>query len=144
VGGSLRFPLFVLSRSPIYSTGICVHAHCKSDLCIVIVVPSRCGGRAARSSFLQVWGFDLASDGVEMSKFVSHSVQMFLARCKDAPDDLVCRKANVRAVMVIPGPKGPKKRLWAVYWWLVFKLFGVLHIHPMAPTFAMLPRLAEL
>lgn len=59
-----------------------------------------------------------------MRKFVMHSMQVFLARFKDASDDFVCHSANVKPVLIYPGPKGPSRKLWRPLWWLIFLELG--------------------
>jgi hypothetical protein len=75
--------------------------------------------------FLQVWCWDVGCDGVGLRNFVMHSATILVIRCKDAPDDVVCKSCNVRPVLIIPGPRAPKKHQWRTYWYLIFSLMGM-------------------
>ena len=75
---------------------------------------------------MQIWRFEFASDGVEMRKFMMHSMQVLLLRCAEAAFDFVARAANVQPIMIMPGPKGPLKHQWRTLWWLLFDITGVL------------------
>jgi hypothetical protein len=55
---------------------------------------------------LQVLNFGVACDGVQLGS--NYTVNMYLARCRDAPPDIAVRSSNVQLFCLIPGPKDPK------------------------------------
>ena len=73
-----------------------------------------------------MWRWEWACDGVEMRKFMMHSMQVFPVRCKEAAASFACRKRNVAPIMIVPGPKGPKKQQWRTLWWLLFDCTGAV------------------
>lgn len=70
---------------------------------------------------IQVWPWDIASDGVEMRNFVPHGTQVFLVRCAAVPETLLCKSRNVKPILIIPGPSAPKS--FGPYWKLILDLF---------------------
>lgn len=81
---------------------------------------------------LQLMHFEITSDGAIVRG--QHSVTYFIIRCLDAPPELVSTKRNVKLLLCIPGPRGPKDN--GVYWNIVLRLSehyssaGLIH----APT----------
>lgn len=71
---------------------------------------------------MQVWPWEVASDGVEMRNFTPHGTQVFLMRSVAVDTDLLGKGKNVKVVLIIPGPTVPKS--YAPYWSLVLKLFA--------------------
>lgn len=88
----------------------CVTAHDHADYmtCIACLV--------------QVWPWEVASDGVEMRNFVPHGTQVFVVRCAAVSEDLLCKARNVKPILIIPGPVAPKD--YAPYWRLILDLFA--------------------
>ena len=70
---------------------------------------------------MQVWPWEIASDGVEMRHFTPHGTQVFVVRCASMDEDTLFKSRNVKPIMIIPGPVAPKNYL--PYWRLILDLF---------------------
>ena len=96
---------------------------CRMHAPCLLPVASSCVRR--RSLMLRRCGAgEWACDGGEMRKFMMHSMQVFLVRYKEAAARFACRKRNVAPIMIVLGPKEPKKRQWRTLWWLLFDCTG--------------------
>lgn len=62
---------------------------------------------------------EVAADGVEIRANSTHGTQIFVVKCKNMLDDFIGKAANVKPLLIIPGPKAPHS--FDVYWHIILQ-----------------------
>jgi hypothetical protein len=61
---------------------------------------------------------EIAADGVEIRANSTNGTQIFLMKNKDMLPGFTSKASNVRPILIIPGPKVPKR--FEVYFCIIF------------------------
>lgn len=62
---------------------------------------------------------EVAADGVQIRANTNASTQIFVVKCKDMLGDYIGKSANVKPLLIVPGPEAP--RSYDVYWYLILQ-----------------------